>query len=259
MSTELFNKPNPHEATTKVWKQDKVYCKDYTIGDVVRDLNLFYELEPGKSLSEFVAYHSNIPKTTFMCHYKDSKLKEMKGRKEALEKARVASAVYFANLLKFKSNRTQKASWTNRYLTNDEELAFIHIMRIIGNMGHGVTHQEAISMIDKHVHGKVDGQDAVKCSEKFLCAILNQNKEIKLGSAGSLDPQHAKKATKDTRDVMFTKLDACIRNLNAMKLVSWKLYRDVPADSIYNMDEVGTDTTKHRSKIICNSATTIRH
>ena len=87
----------------------------------------------------------------------------------------------------------------------------------------------------------------------------SRHKDIKLGSAGSLDPQRAKKATKDTRDAVFTKLDANVRNLNAMGLVTWKSYRDVPGDSIYNMDEVGTDTTKNRSKIICDAATTIRH
>ncbi len=40
-------------------------------------------------------------------------------------------------------------------------------------MGHGVTHQEALSMIDDHIHQKVDEHDAVECSEKVLCAILN--------------------------------------------------------------------------------------
>ena len=114
-------------------------------------------------------------------------------------------------------------------------------------------------MINEHIHQKVDARDAIKCSEKVLHAILKRNKDIKMGSAGSLDPQRAKKATKDTRDAVFTKLDAYIRNLNTMKLVTWESYRDVPADAIYNMDEVGTDTTKHRSKIICDAANTIRH
>jgi hypothetical protein len=208
---------------------------------------------------QFLDYHSTIPKSTFQRHYKDSLPKEMKEQKEPVAKARVAAAVYLANHLKKKSKRTKKASWTNRYLTQDEELAFVQIMRIIGNMGYGVTHQEALSMIDDHIHQKVVERDAVECSEKVLPAILSQNKDIKLGSAGSLDPQRARKATKDTRDSIFMKLDAYVRNLNAMGLVTWKSYKDVPANSIHNMDEVGMDTTKHRPKIICDAAATIRH
>ena len=259
MTTVLLQKVSPHDQVNNVWNEKLVYCKNYTIGEIVDDLVRFYELAPGISLSMFLVYYSIIPKTTFMRHYKASLLKEMKGRKESVERARVAGRVYLANLLKSKWNRTGKASWTNRYLTHDEEQVFVQIIRIIGNMGYGVTHQEALSMIDDHIHEKIDARDAVECSEKVLRAILSRNKEIKIGSAGSLDPQRAKKATKDTRDAVFTKLDTYIRNLNAMELVTWKSYSEVPTDSIYNMDEVGTDTIKHRSKIICDTNTTIRH
>ena len=259
MSTVLFTKLSAYEATTVAWNKEEGNNTEYTLRDVVNDLIRFYELSPGISLCMFVAYHSIIPKSTFRRHYKLSNLKKMKETRESLAKARVAATKYLANLVKKKSDRTEKASWTNRYLTHDEELAFVQIMRIIGNMGHGVTHQEAISMIDEHIHEKVDARDAVECSEKVLRAILNWNKDIKMGLAGLLDPQRAKKATKDTRDTVFTKLDAYLQNLNTMKLVSWESYRDVPAEAIYNMDEVGTDTTKHQSKIICDAATTIRH
>jgi hypothetical protein len=259
MSTVLFEKVSLFKATTNVCNDDQVYCKDYTIADVVKDLVRFYELTPGISMLHFLGFYSTIPKSTFQRHYKDSLLKEMKARNEPLAKARVAAAVYLANLLKKKSNRTKRASWTNRYLTLDEELAFVQIVRIIGNMGHGVTHQEALSMIDDHIHQKVDPRDAVECSEKVLRAILKRHKDIKLGSAGSIDPARAMEATKETRDAVFTKLDCYVKNLNAMGLTKdWKSYKDIPAECIYNMDEVGTDTTKHRSKVLCHADTTIR-
>ena len=49
---------------------------------------------------------------------------------------------------------------------------------------------------------------------------------------------------------MFAKLDSYIRLLNAIGLVSWKNYQEIPSDCLYNMDEVGNDTTKHRKKVI---------
>jgi hypothetical protein len=80
---------------------------------------------------------------------------------------------------------------------------------------------------------------------------------VKLISAGLLDPARARKATRATRDAVFYKLNAFIQNLNCMGKVPWKSYKDVPCQSIYNMDEASTDTTKHRSKIIANAAAII--
>jgi hypothetical protein len=70
-----------------------------------------------------------------------------------------------------------------------------------------------------------------------------------------IDPQRAKKANTETRDALFVKLDCYIKSLLAMGLVPWKPYSDVSKQSIHNMDEVGTDTTKHRSKIVADALT----
>jgi hypothetical protein len=83
MSTVLFKKVSGDKATTNVCKDEQVYCKDYTIADVVADLVCFYELLPGISMIQFLGYHSTIAKTTFLCHYKDSLLKETKRTKLA--------------------------------------------------------------------------------------------------------------------------------------------------------------------------------
>ena len=75
----------------------------------------------------------------------------------------------------------------------------------------------------------------------------------------SLCPQRANKATVDTRDAMFAKLDAFVKHLHAAGYVKWKSYGDIPKKSNYNMDEVGTDTTKHRGKILCSSLDSMRN
>jgi hypothetical protein len=100
-----------------VCNDEQVYCKDYTIADVVKDLVHFYEQMSGIGMIQFLGYHSTIPKLTFQCHYRNSLLKEMKARNKPVAKARVTATVYLANLLKKKSKRTKKASWKNCYLT----------------------------------------------------------------------------------------------------------------------------------------------
>jgi hypothetical protein len=100
MSTVLFEKVSWFKATTNMYNDEQVYCKDYTIADVVKDLVHFYELMPGISMIQFLGYHSTVPKSTFQHHYEDSLLKERKARNKPVAKARVTAAVYLANLLK---------------------------------------------------------------------------------------------------------------------------------------------------------------
>jgi len=60
-------------------------------------------------------------------------------------------------------------------------------------------------------------------------------------------------------DAVFCKLDSYVKMLFAMKKIPWQMYNEIPADSIYNMDELGNDTTKYRNKVLCkktDSATT---
>jgi len=50
---------------------------------------------------------------------------------------------------------------------------------------------------------------------------------------------------------MLFKLNSYIEMLHAMEDIDvpWKWYSDIPAEFIYNMDEIGNDMTKHRSKV----------
>jgi len=73
---------------------------------------------------------------------------------------------------------------------------------------------------------------------------------VKIVAATSLDPRGARQATIDTRNAMFFKLNSYIEILHAMGQLPWRSYIEIPASLIYNMDELGNDTTKHRNKIL---------
>jgi len=86
---------------------------------------------------------------------------------------------------------------------------------------------------------------------KIVRGLFSHHGElIKLVKAASLDPKRAKQASKETRDAMFAKLDSYIRLLKATGLVSWNNYQEIPPDCLYNMDELGNDTTKHRKRVV---------
>ena len=73
--------------------------------------------------------------------------------------------------------------------------------------------------------------------------------------AASLNPKRACQATVEMRDTMFSKLTAYIEMLYASGKIPWKTYSEIPAEAIFNMDEVGNDTTKHRNKILTKKTT----
>jgi hypothetical protein len=83
--------------------------------------------------------------------------------------------------------------------------------------------------------------------------ILERHPDLmKLVNAGSLDPLQAKKTNKKTRDAVFAKLQAQTRGLHSEGKIPWENYRDIPSHCVHNMDEVGTDTTKHRRKVVAD-------
>jgi len=49
---------------------------------------------------------------------------------------------------------------------------------------------------------------------------------------------------------MFTKLNSYICLLKAMNLVPWKTYQEIPPNCLFNMDELGNDTTKNCKQVI---------
>jgi hypothetical protein len=108
-------------------------------------------------------------------------------------------------------------------------------------------------MINELVNLEVDDREKQEPTEKVVRDILERHPELmKLVNSGSLDPLRAKKANLKTRDTVFSKLQAQVRGLYAQGNFPWKNYCDIPGNCIFNMDEVGTDTTKHRRKVIAD-------
>eukprot|EP00978_Attheya_sp_CCMP212_P012518 scaffold31242_cov32-Attheya_sp.AAC.1 len=73
---------------------------------------------------------------------------------------------------------------------------------------------------------------------------------VKIKTPASIDPKRAEKATEETRDSMFSRMEYYVELLHKLGLSPWNSYADVPAHCKYGMDKVGTDTTKRMGKIL---------
>jgi hypothetical protein len=231
------------------------YCK-WTSADMIKYQLQFYKHPHVVSIKEF--YKNNllgtrIPEKTFGTYWRESGLKTLKESGTDIGMAQIAIESHVAHAKKNAKKQTIPASEGNRYLTEQEEKTIVHMALAIGKAGRGVDRDELLEMINSVVNNSVDEREREQATEKVVKDILARHPLLmKLVNAGSLDPLRAKKANKKTRDTVFSKLQAQTRGLYAAGLIPWKNYCDIPSYLVYNMDEVGTDTTKHRRKVIAD-------
>jgi hypothetical protein len=240
-------------------KKKTTYRSSYTNADIGVDLLSFYNSQIRvKDFCEKLKL-TQIPYTTFRRHVRDSGLDACKAQDEPAERVEGLVNKYILKLDDNKKTRTKPASGNNRYLTEQEELSIAQMVRVLAKCGQGVAREEVLAIIDDYVHIEEDKRASVECSEKVLRGFLSRHSDlIKLIAAGSLDPARSKKATAETRDAVFCKLDGFLKTLFAMGLVKWESFKDVPSNKLYNMDEVGTDSTNHRTKVIADALSKIR-
>jgi hypothetical protein len=79
-----------------------------------------------------------------------------------LEEARMQATCYLTFLMINKKDDPKEASKCLHWLTSNEELAFVQLMRMMGNMGHGITKLEALEVIDEYINHRVNKRKRVK-------------------------------------------------------------------------------------------------
>ena len=132
----------------------------------------------------------------------------------------------------------------------DEELYVVELLTLLAATGYGITISDFRIIVDEIVHFNEPTISRVAVTEKVVRGIMERYDHLHTIYSDSVDKQRAEKATIDTRDAVFTKLEAQVQNLNKCGKIPWKNYNSIPSGNIYNMDEVGVDTTKHRNKIV---------
>jgi hypothetical protein len=97
----------------------------------------------------------------------------------SLEEVRMQATHYPTFLTNNKKDHPKEASKSLRCHTSDEELAFVQLMRIMGNLGHDNTKIEALEVIDEYINHRVNKHERVKVLDKILvCGLLNCHKDL---------------------------------------------------------------------------------
>jgi hypothetical protein len=233
------------------------YCK-WTSDDMAKYQLQFYMLPGSVSIKKFYKDNadllgSKIPEKTFGTYWRDSGLKTLKESIASFDAAKSVIEHYIAKVKNNAKTRITSAIESRRFLTEQEEDNLVYLCLSLGKAGRGVDRDELLQMVNKLINVGLDNREQENATQKVVRDILERHPTLtKLVNAGGLDPQRAKKANEKTRDTVFCKLQAQTRGLYAEGKIPWKNYCDIPSRCIYNMDEVGTDTTKHRRKVIAD-------
>jgi len=236
-------------------KVKKVHPKSsrlYESQELFDSLMEFALLNDGTSINSFVRAREKISKTSFLRYFLKSGLADLKqnGTFDA-GIAKVLLTKYFEDTKHNASERTASAHASCHYLTENQEHSLVRLCTVLGCMGYGLTRNDIHNFADQIVNKNVDERVRVPISKHVTEGLLTRYSNlVKIVAASSLDPKRARQATEEARDAMFFKLNSNIKMLHALGDLPWKQYSDIPAEFIYNMDEIGNDTTKHRNKVL---------
>ena len=153
-----------------------------------------------------------------------------------------------------KKQQLEQLHSDNRTLTPDQERYLLHLCKILQASGHGLEKDELLCCISKIANFDGNPSDNDHVSQSVADNFLKRHEsEVKLRGSSGIDPQRAAQANDEVREAEYVKLDCFVQLLYSLGLIPWKRYVDVPGSNLYNMDEVGSDTTKRRGEVVSDA------
>ena len=121
----------------------------------------------------------------------------------------------------------------------------------MSNIGLGLQKNVCLDIINSVLKSRIDYKDFNLATMSVLDLLLKKNKYlVKLLSGNAIEASRVRQADEEVRDAFFVRLELYTQLLFKMKMISWRTFSDVPSDNKYNMDELATDTSNHRRKIV---------
>ena len=157
--------------------------------------------------------------------------------------------------LKKKDNKANihllKLKRENAVLTGDEIDLVVSTCSELSTMGLGIDEDTCLDVINTILSERINQKDFDEVTRDVVRRLLKKNEQLlNLCKGNLIDPARVRQADEDVMQSLFVKLDNMVKLLHTQGKVLWKSFADVPAASIYNMDEVATNCHHHRKKMI---------
>jgi hypothetical protein len=136
-------------------------------------------------------------------------------------------------------------------LLEEEEKYLVELCCATSVLGWGLSKNKLLIMVNDYLEKTGSGRTATM---KTVDNLRSRSEgRLTLYGCSSLDVARADQATESVRDASFAKMECAIRQLYAMGLIPWRNMKDVPGRNKYNMDEIGSNTTERRQKVLGES------
>jgi hypothetical protein len=200
---------------------------------------------------------NDISRSTFKGYVKDSGIGVNIGTGDEQERQFLIQQKINAYLAQRVRNEGKRHNFEHlSFLSEEEQQLLIQYASSLAIIGHGISKRVLLDLINAIVNLNVERRDEKPCTFAVVEKMIKKHPGLmKLVKANSLDPQRAKKATKEVRNHYFSKLDNFIKMTNSIGIHTWKSAADVPARNWYNMDEKSVNPNAALDKVSLRTIT----
>ena len=138
-----------------------------------------------------------------------------------------------------------------KILPEEVESFMSFIIQEMALFGKGLGQRQVKNVIEGCLREyKVSKNNSAYCAKTFERFLSRYNFVCK--NMKNIDPACASQVTPENRTMMFANLDSLVGMVHEMdpQNCPWTRWDEVPARFKYNMDEMSTDPTQHRNKIV---------
>ena len=208
-----------------------------------------------RTLTEFMKMKQVIShKNAIFRSWKESGLKLLKEETDSLEDSLAVALLMYDGWVERKkakqSLRNQKNAAKVKAIPKELEIFLEELIRQLALCGQGVgkkvvTHVLEEALRDWNSNGKKSFSNSTL--DRYVRKYELTCKDVK-----NIDPVRIAQVTEENRDAFFFRLDNVVKLLHSIGEVAcpWSKWAEVDAAFIDNMDEMGTDNTRHRDKML---------
>ena len=236
----------------------KMYVK-LPAADMREYLYEYYLCKDEKKLLVFMKEKGLYPHRNAMFrHFKESGLEQLKNNRKSPKDAFEQYDQWLADRKKIAALKFQQNGVTTKVIPEDLERYIHGMIKQMALCGQGIGKkivrqilQEALQKWDSH-------QDRALCRSTLERFVKRYDLECK--SVKNIDPVRISQVSPENRDAFFFRLDQVVSLLHDHDPINcpWKSWKEVDSRFIDNMDEMGTDSTKHRDLLLIPKEVTHR-
>ena len=205
-----------------------------------------------KSLSKFMKDKGlERNRKSFQRTWQSSRLQELKDDSVALTDALSKYDSFVQGTSEALAEKNSKNASNVKLLPNEFECFMSVLIEQMALIGKGLGRNKVKSLIEGCLREYKIGDSRTAFSQKTYERFLKKY-DYTCKNVKNIDPARAAQVTPENREMIFANLDSLVALTHEVdpQNCPWTQWDEVPAIFKYNMDEMGTDPTKHRNMIV---------